>query len=584
MTLELEEHYVPTVQKSPTKLPIKQNGKWVFKEEQEEACESLNSETSEKPTMDTPKPIKSAPSKPNMMLMAQLANEVMSKPQENYKLLHTLREYAQHPDLTLKEQQLGLLSLCRIYMDILPEYRIREYTDKDLGSKLKKDVKNLRNFEHGILQQYQLYLKHLHQIIDSGFTATNTMRLSLTHTAIKCLQQIIYAKPNFNFRKNILEVLCSKANHGSFNLSDCELLCIETLTELINRDNHGLLSLEITQFIVQIVNKRHFNVHENVLGLLCNLTLTERIIETKPGKRKNKDFLSRKQKKHYKKEREVEKEMREAEATYNNEEQIQFQRQMLEALFQIVFKILKKGEPDCRLIYPSIMLIGQFGHLISLEIVPSVFTMLREIALNTNYSLNSRVACGYAAKMLLFRGSDELSLDLTSFFIAYYRLLDDLVITDVKMIEMYMTTLSDLLWRTRVTTSPERVAAFLKKLGMFIMNCNDEQSCLAVLFMIRLFMTSYSKCMQMVEQDDEKVFAGIYSGMTDEPDASCALSASLWEISGICMNHYSQRIRDVCLLLMLDLRDMAKQDVIVNKPDPKNLKHYFKKDMFDAFQ
>eukprot|EP00835_Amoeboradix_gromovi_P005759 NODE_579_length_6479_cov_0.371160.p1 type:complete len:586 gc:universal NODE_579_length_6479_cov_0.371160:5811-4054(-) len=576
MTNFLEEQYIPRILKSSSKLPVKKNGKWIYHSDKESDTESVSAIISEIP-VQAKQPVESTPDKPNMILMAQLANEVMSKPETNFKLLHTLRELIQHPELSLKEQQLGLLTLCRVYMDVLPEYRIREYSEIDLSSKLKKDVKSLRNFEHSILQQYQLYLKYLHSLIDSGFTESKTCKVTVTHTAIKCLQQLIYSKPNFNFRKNIIQVLCNKGNHGSYNLSDCELLCIETLIELIKRDNHGLISLEITQFIVQILNKRNFKVHEDLLSVLSNLTLTERAIEQKIGsKRKARNSLSRKQKKHYKKEREVEKEMKEAEATYNNEEQAQFQQQILEALFQILFKILKKADPECRLIYTSVMLIGQFGHLVSLEIVPSVFSMLREIALNSRYTLNSRIACGHAAKMLLFRGSDELSLDLTSFFIAYYQLLDDLVVASTSIIEMYLTTLSDLLWRTRITTSPERVAAFLKKLAMFILNSNDEDCCLAILFMVRLFMTSYPKCMQMIENDSEKVFAGIYNPLGNEPDASCSLSANLWEISNVCMNHYSQHVRQASLLLMMDLRDMCTMDVVVNKPDPKNLKQYFK--------
>ncbi len=575
--MEFEEHILPKEEKLPTLLPVKVKGKWVYKAND---IDDGKSDSEKEETKNKVQSNKETSEKPNIVLMVQIADSIMSKPQENYKLLHTLREYCQHPDLSLKEQQLGILTLCRIYMDILPDYKMREYKESDLNASFKKDVKSLRNYEFGILTQYQLYLQNLHTIIDKGYQTNTNHKATLCYASVKSLQQLMFSKPNFNFRKNIIQVLCTKANSGSFNLSDSEHLCTETLIELIKRDRLGLISLEITQYIVQVINKRKFNLHENVLMVLSHLNLSERIIDAKLGKRKDTDMMSKKQKKRYKKQKELDKEMREAESSYNTEEQVQFQRQTLEALYQIVFKILKKADGDCRLIYPAILLIGKFGHLITIDVVPGVFKMLRVIALNNNYDMPSRIACGYAAKMLLFRGSDELSLDLNSFFIAYYRLLDELTTTNLELLEMYLNTLSDLLWRTRVTTSPERVAAFIKKLSIYCISCSKEQIVLSILFLIRLFMTSYSKCMQMVEIDEEKVFCGLYNGSSDEPDASCALSASLWEISSIGMSHYSTAVREAALLLLLDLKDMSTQDVIVNKPDPKHLNGFFKSSEF----
>ena len=417
--MEFEEHILPKEEKLPTLLPVKVKGKWVYKAND---IDDGKSDSEKEETKNKVQSNKETSEKPNIVLMVQIADSIMSKPQENYKLLHTLREYCQHPDLSLKEQQLGILTLCRIYMDILPDYKMREYKESDLNASFKKDVKSLRNYEFGILTQYQLYLQNLHTIIDKGYQTNTNHKATLCYASVKSLQQLMFSKPNFNFRKNIIQVLCTKANSGSFNLSDSEHLCTETLIELIKRDRLGLISLEITQYIVQVINKRKFNLHENVLMVLSHLNLSERIIDAKLGKRKDTDMMSKKQKKRYKKQKELDKEMREAESSYNTEEQVQFQRQTLEALYQIVFKILKKADGDCRLIYPAILLIGKFGHLITIDVVPGVFKMLRVIALNNNYDMPSRIACGYAAKMLLFRGSDELSLDLNSFFIACNRL------------------------------------------------------------------------------------------------------------------------------------------------------------------
>ena len=55
----------------------------------------------------------------------------------------------------------ALLSCAAVYKDVLPSYRIRLPTEKELAMPVSKEVRKLREYESALLRGYQTYLKHL---------------------------------------------------------------------------------------------------------------------------------------------------------------------------------------------------------------------------------------------------------------------------------------------------------------------------------------------------------------------------------------------------------------------------------------
>lgn len=51
--------------------------------------------------------------------------------------------------------RLAMLSLAAVFKDILPGYKIRPPTEKELAMVVSKDVKKLRDHESGLLRAYQ---------------------------------------------------------------------------------------------------------------------------------------------------------------------------------------------------------------------------------------------------------------------------------------------------------------------------------------------------------------------------------------------------------------------------------------------
>lgn len=79
--------------------------------------------------------------------------------------------------------KLAMLSLATVFVDVLPDYRIRPPTELELGMSVSKEQKRLRNFEMGMLSAYQVRaaLSHAQRECAGLHPA---LRLSRTPTAL----------------------------------------------------------------------------------------------------------------------------------------------------------------------------------------------------------------------------------------------------------------------------------------------------------------------------------------------------------------------------------------------------------------
>jgi nucleolar complex protein 3 len=115
-------------------------------------------------------------------------------------------------------------------------------------------------------------------------------------------------------------------------------LCINTIIKVFRQDLTGAPSLEIVRMLNRMIKERRFAIHPNVLSCLLHLRLrTElgvRASDTKveketqgtqdhrrrKGNKTDQPYLSKKSKKALKEKKEIEKEMRAAEAEIDKEE------------------------------------------------------------------------------------------------------------------------------------------------------------------------------------------------------------------------------------------------------------------------
>lgn len=114
-------------------------------------------------------------------------------------------------------------------------------------------------------------------------------------------------------------------------------MCSKTLITVFREDLTGVPSLEIVRLLNRMIKERHFRVHPNVLSCLLQLRLrtelgvraSDRYADRPDSKKKEKYgkgkkappvHLSKKAKKAFKEQKEINKELREAEAEVDKDE------------------------------------------------------------------------------------------------------------------------------------------------------------------------------------------------------------------------------------------------------------------------
>jgi nucleolar complex protein 3 len=76
---------------------------------------------------------------------------------------------------------------------------------------VSKEVEAVRAFESSLLKGYQAYLKTLLAAATAakqplGSSSSSSARLATSRVAVRCLGQLLVAKPGFNYSSDLLQV------------------------------------------------------------------------------------------------------------------------------------------------------------------------------------------------------------------------------------------------------------------------------------------------------------------------------------------------------------------------------------------
>lgn len=102
----------------------------------------------------------------------------------------------------------------------------------------------------------------------------------------------------------------------------------------------------------------------------------------------SKKRMSRKKRKEYKEKRAFEKEMSEAEAEKDKNEQMMFQTRILKAMFLTYFRILKYTSNNT-LLPPVLEGLAKYAHLINIDFMDDLLSTLKSLLLEHKLSLES---------------------------------------------------------------------------------------------------------------------------------------------------------------------------------------------------
>ncbi|KAL1205656.1 Nucleolar complex-associated protein 3 [Cardamine amara subsp. amara] len=520
--------------------------------------------------------------------LAELGMELLSDPEANIKSLKEMLEICKDEDT--KIVKLGLLSLLAVFKDIIPGYRIRLPTEKELEMKVSKEVKKTRFYESTLLKAYKAYLQKL--IILEKLPVYNQV-------ATRCICTLLEAVPHFNYRDNLL---ISIVRNISSPDEVVRRLCCSTIGSLFsNEGKHGgELTVQAVRLIADHVKAHNCQLHPNSIEVFMSIRFDEDI-----GRRDKEDANKKKYKKNNKRnnqeeqnqvqENERKKSKREMMSKIRDEvtadhmgvtyepdaiERRKMQTETLSAVFETYFRILRNtmysiGESSEEanttsnpgafgshpLLAPCLDGLAKFTQQLDLDYMGDLMNYLKKLASSSSVSNNTkqknsklltvseRLRCCLVAFRVMRSNLNALNVDLQDFFVQLYNLIleyrpgrdSGIVLAESLKIMLCDDRHQDM----------QKAAAFVKRLATFALcfGCAESMSALVT---VKNLLQKNVKCRNLLENDagGGSVSGSIakYQPYATDPNLSGALATVLWELK-ILTKHYHPAISTMATTL-----------------------------------
>ncbi|CAN4092491.1 unnamed protein product [Withania somnifera] len=463
--------------------------------------------------------------------LAELGTALLTDPELNIKSLKDMLEITKDGDRDILV--LALKSLLAVFRDIIPGYRIRLPTEKEQEMKVSKAVKKMRFYESTLLSAYKTYI---HKLIALEKQAV------YKRVAVRCICTLLEAVPHFNLRENLLAAVIR--NISSEDDISRKLCCATVKSLFTNEGKHGgEATVEAVQMIADLVKSYDCQLHPDSIEVFMSLTIDEDLgkretqgannkFKSKNAKRKNLKELkesSATERKRTRKEmmsktrEEVTAELKAASLATDVTERRRLQTDVLSAIFEIYFRVLKhalmpRSEAGSSsqlagshpLLTPCLDGIGKFCHFIDLDFMSDLINYLRKLARSDNNSdrsskdvsacltVSERLQCCIVAFRVMRNNLDALNVDLQDFFIQLYNLIIEYRPGRDKG-EILAEALKIMLCDDR-QHDMQRAAAFIKRLATFSL-CSGSAESLAALVTLKHLLQKNVKCRNLLEND-----------------------------------------------------------------------------------
>ncbi|KAH9308919.1 hypothetical protein KI387_036830, partial [Taxus chinensis] len=519
--------------------------------------------------------------------LAEIGIGLLADPEKNISTLKELVEMCGDDDKNIS--RLALLSTLAVFKDIVPGYRVRLPTEKELQMKVSKEVKKLRDFESTLLRCYQSYLQKL-------ITLGNVS--SSCRVALRCICCLLEAIPHFNYRDSLLAAVIP--HMSSIDDLSRKLSASAIRSLFLNEGKHGgEATVEAVELLADFVKRHNCRLHPDTIQVLSSLSFDEglgRLEESQlnakirhRGKEKNNELRSSGPAKSENKVKkcqlasklreEVEADFRAASSAPDAVERKRMQTQTIAAVFRTYFRILKcsverqsdrsrnppSGGPldfgfgQHPLLEPCLDGLGKFSHLISVDFMGDLLCFLKKLAAGNGASKTSngtvnqleltvpeRLRCCTVAFKIVRSNLDALNIDLREFFVQLYNILLDCKPERDNQGKALAEALQIMLCEVR-QHDMQRAAAFTKRLASLSLHFGSAEAMMA-LVTVKNLLQKYSKCRNLLENDGGGGSVGgtvaRYQPEAVDPELSGALSSILWELA-LLSKHYHPAVSEL---------------------------------------
>ncbi|CAN8233721.1 unnamed protein product [Cochlearia groenlandica] len=516
----------------------------------------------------------------NKNKLAELGMNLLSDPEANIKSLKEMLDFTKVANT--KIVKLCLLSLLSVFKDIIPGYRIRLPTEKELEMKVSKEVKKTRFYESNLLKAYKSYLQKLVAL---------ERQPVYNQVATRCICTLLDSVPHFNYRDNLL---VSVVKNISSPDEVVRRLCCSTIRSLFtNEGKHGgELTVQAVRMIADQVKSYNCQLHPNSIEVFMSIRFDEDI-----GKRERENQDKKKSKKNNKRSRQEEqnqveenerkKSKREMTSKIRDEvsadyrgvtyepdamERRKMQTETLSAVFATYFRILRNTmfstgestEEDTSLhpgafgshplLAPCLDGLAKFTQQLDLDYIGDLMNYLKKLASSNCVSNNlkqknsklltvsERLRCCLVAFKVMRSNLNALNVDLQDFFVQLYNLLLEYR-PGRDSGEVLAESLKIMLCDDR-HQDMQKTAAFVKRLATFAL-CSGCAESMSALVTVKNLLQRNVKCRNLLENDagggSVSGSISIYQPYATDPNLSGALATVLWDLN-LLTKHYHPAI------------------------------------------
>ncbi|CAH0476698.1 unnamed protein product [Peronospora belbahrii] len=489
--------------------------------------------------------------------IAQLCENILENPDESFKKnkehplqfskIQQLQMLCRDPDLTV--QRLSLMSQLSVFLDILPDYRIRlpnsasveKKGKQNHGRPMKKKVQQMQEYEAALLNNYQKFLKYCADLVSTGLKGKRPEQLAtmtvherrsvlLAETSVRCLAQLLEKKYAFNFHLNLVIALVPMADSQFVNIR--EQACA-SFKSVFKNDKTCTCSYEIVQQISSYVKQKQHRVQPFIIETLLAMPLEVTMEQGEVARKKAKSDRKKRRRQQADGDT-IAAGLKEAEAVVDRAEREKTQADILHELVLIYFRILKQATYSQAL--PAVLEgLAKYSFLINLDIMIDLLKVLKVVLRKEDLlplpAALQAVLTGLRA--LQGPGGQELMIDEKEFVDILYRLLHRFAAGEAGLHSTCFPTLLqcvEAVFLRRKEIVIERVASFVKRLLLVAQQLPPHQA-LATLSLLRALFYRYLKLQQLLESDVDRVASGEYRADIDDPDFANPFSSACWELA-----------------------------------------------------
>ncbi|BHF65169.1 Nucleolar complex protein 3 [Sparganum proliferum] len=371
---------------------------------------------------------------------------IIENPDDNIGKLRELLKLASEPLFlkSFKLRQLLVVSLCVVFKDILPTFKIRLPTAEEQKQQVKKETRRIWRFESILLLNYEKYVLLLQTILkDRGrrklpkslrsYADTKWKTVALTFvfsppqverlSALKCACQLFENNPTFNFSDDLLRAILP---HLLDRRSSVREIVSQSLKSIFNTDTSGEPTLSVCRAVHRLARGLNYRIIPDVAYVLAGIPIKEVADKNGSDKRSRieRKLKSRRERKKDKVLAKFEKDQAETVASKSHEERLRINSQILREILFVYFKILKTTR-DSDLLSAVLAGLSTYAHVINVEYVENLLHLCNDVLSNERSSLQDSLHCVHTALSILNSSSaaSVLNVDPTRFYNHLYVLL-----------------------------------------------------------------------------------------------------------------------------------------------------------------